>query len=79
MTETEGSHRLALVVTLAGTTEPVLEQVVGHKLREHAGTLPSTVSQYPGNGQPRVVVQSLPRRRPGMLSDTPLRNENADT
>ena len=70
---------LALAVTLPWTTGPVLEQVVGHKLREDAGTLPPAVSQDPGHGQSRVVVQSLPRRRPGMLSGTPPRNENADT
>ena len=52
---------LALVVTLPWTAKPVLEQVVGHKLREDAGTLPSTVSKDPGNGQPRVVVQDAKR------------------
>ena len=51
---------LALVVTLAGTTEAVLEQVVGHQFREDAGTLTPAVSQDPGHGQSRVVVQDAP-------------------
>ena len=62
---------LALVVTLAGTAEPVLEQVVRHQLREHTSTLAPAVSQDPGHSQSRVVVQDAP--------GTPPRNENAET
>ena len=40
--------------------EPVLEQVVGYEFREDAGTLPPVVSQDPGHGQSRVVVQDAP-------------------
>ena len=40
--------------------EPLLEQVVGYELREDAGTLPPVVSQDPGHGQSRVVVDDAP-------------------
>ena len=47
---------LALVVALARTSEPVLEQVVRLKLCEHSCASATTVSQYPGNCQTGVVV-----------------------
>ena len=48
---------LTLVVALAGTAEPVLEQVVGLELGEGSGALAPAVPQYPGHRQLRVVVQ----------------------
>ena len=48
---------LPLVVALAGAPEPVLEQVVGLELGEGACALATAVSQDPGHGQLRVVVQ----------------------
>ena len=51
---------LALVVALAWTAEPVLEQVVGLEFREHTSTLAPAVSQDPGHRQPRVVVDDAP-------------------
>ena len=48
---------LAFVIALAGTPEPVLEQVVGLQLGEGAGALAPAVSQDPGNSQPGVVVE----------------------
>ena len=46
---------LPLVVALARTSEPVLEQVVGLKLSEHACAPASTVSQDPRNRKTGVV------------------------
>ena len=48
---------LTLVVALAGTAEPVLEQVVGLDLGEGSGALAPAVPQYPGHRQLRVVVE----------------------
>ena len=48
---------LTLVVPLAGTAEPVIEQVVGLKLGEGPGALPTPVPQDPGHCQLGVVVQ----------------------
>ena len=48
---------LALVVALARPAEPVLEQIVGLKLREDARSLPLPIAQDPGNRQLGVVVQ----------------------
>ena len=48
---------LRLVIALARSSEPGLEQVVGLQFGEGPGPLSSAVSQYPGNGQLRVVVQ----------------------
>ena len=47
----------ALVVALARPAEPVLEQIVGLKLREDARSLPLPIAQDPGNRQLGVVVQ----------------------
>ena len=51
---------LPLVVPLAGTTEPVLEQVVGLELGEGPGALSPAVPQDPGHRQPGVVVEDTP-------------------
>ena len=58
---------LSFVVALAGTPEPVLEEVVGLKLGKGTGALTSAVTQYPGHGQPGIVVEDALRAlRPGM-------------
>ena len=48
---------LALVVALAGTTEPVIEQVVGLESREGPGAFTASITQDPGHGQLGVVVE----------------------
>ena len=48
--EADQSLDLALVVALARPAEPVLEQIVGLKLREDARSLP--LPHRPGSGQP---------------------------
>ena len=48
--EADQSLDLALVVALARPAEPVLEQIVGLKLREDARSLPLPIR--PGSGQP---------------------------
>ena len=48
---------LTLVIALAGTSEPVLEQVVGLQLGERPRALTPPVAQYPGHRQPGIVVQ----------------------
>ncbi len=48
---------LPLAVALAGTAEPVIEQVVGLEFREGPGALPPSIPQDPGHGQLGVVVQ----------------------
>ena len=48
---------LALVVALARPAEPVLEQIVGLKLREDARSLPLPIAQDAGDCQLGVVVQ----------------------
>ena len=55
--EADQSLDLALVVALARPAEPVLEQIVGLKLREDARSLPLPIAQDPGNRQLGVVVQ----------------------
>ena len=55
--EADQSLDLALVVALARPAEPVLEQIVGPKLREDARSLPLPIAQDPGNRQLGVVVQ----------------------
>ena len=55
--EADQSSDLALVVALARPAEPVLEQIVGLKLREDARSLPLPIAQDPGNRQLGVVVQ----------------------
>ena len=55
--EADQSLDLALVVALARPAEPVLEQIVGLKLREDARSLPLAIAQDPGNRQLGVVVQ----------------------
>ena len=47
----------ALNLALAGTLEPVLEQVVGLEFGEGLGALPTAVPQDPGHRQPGVVIQ----------------------
>ena len=47
---------LALVIPLARTTEPVLEQVVGLELGEGSGALATTIPQYLRHRQLRIVV-----------------------
>ena len=47
---------LPLVVALAGTSEPVVEQVAGLELREGPGALALAIPQDPGHRQPGVVV-----------------------
>ncbi len=47
---------LALVIPLAGTTEPILEQVVGLELAESPGAFATTVSQYLRHREFRIVV-----------------------
>ncbi len=54
-------QRLALVVTLAGSPEPVGEQVVGLELGEDAGALARTTAQDAGDGELRVVVEDALR------------------
>ena len=49
--EADQSLDLALVVALARPAEPVLEQIVGLKLREDARSLPLPIAQDPGNRQ----------------------------
>ena len=51
------SLHFAFVVALAGTPEPVLEQVVGLQLGEGAGALATAVPQDPRHGQPGIVVE----------------------
>ena len=48
---------LPLSLPLPGRPEPVLEQIVGLKLREDARSLPLPIAQDPGNRQLGVVVQ----------------------
>ena len=48
---------LPLVIALAGTSEPVLEQVVRLQLGERPRALTPPVAQYPGHRQLRIVVQ----------------------
>ena len=48
---------LPLVVALAGTAEPVIEQVVGLEFREGPGAFTASIPQYPGHRQLGVVVQ----------------------
>ena len=55
--EADQSLDFALVVALARPAEPVLEQIVGLKLREDARSLPLPIAQDPGNRQLGVVVQ----------------------
>ena len=55
--EADQSLDLALVVALARPAEPVLEQIVGLKLREDARSLPLPIAQDPGNRQLGVLVQ----------------------
>ena len=58
---------LPLVVALAGTAEPVIEQVVRLEFREGPGALPPSIPQDPGHRQLGVVVQdALGALRPGM-------------
>ena len=49
---------IPLVIALAGTTEPVLEQVVGLQLGEGPGALPASVAQYLRHRQLGIVVQN---------------------
>ena len=51
----------ALVVALARPAEPVLEQIVGLKLREDARSLPLPIAQDPGN---RPSLPTSLRHRP---------------
>ena len=48
---------LPLVVALAGTAEPVREQVVGLEFREGPGAFTASIPQDPGHRQLGVVVQ----------------------
>ena len=48
---------LSLVVALAGTPEPVLEQVVGLEFSEGPGALPPAVPQDLRHRQPGIVVE----------------------
>ena len=49
--------RLAFVIALAGTPEPVVEQVVGLELGEGTGALAPAVAQYLRHRQPGNVVE----------------------
>jgi hypothetical protein len=51
------TFHLPLIISLARTAKPVIEQVVGLQLREHARSLPLSIAQDPGNSQLGVVVQ----------------------
>ncbi len=55
--EANQSLDFALVIPLARSAEPVLEQIVGLQLREDARSRPLAISQDPGNSQLGVVVQ----------------------
>ena len=48
---------LSFVIALAGSSEPVLEQVMGLQLGERPRALPTPVAQYPGHRQFGIVVQ----------------------
>ena len=48
---------LAFVITLGGTPEPVIEQVVGLQLSEGPGTLAPAVAQYLRHRQVGIVVE----------------------
>ena len=50
----------SLVIALAGTPEPVLEQVVGLQLREGPGALTPAVPQYLRHRQPGIVAEDAP-------------------
>ena len=52
---------LPLVVALAGTAEPVREQVVGLEFREGPGAFTASIPQDPGHRQLGVVVQDALR------------------
>ena len=49
---------LPLVIALARSPEPVLEPVVGLQLGKRPGPLTTTIPQYPGHRQLRIVVQN---------------------
>ena len=51
------AFNLALVIPLAGTPEPILEQVVGLELAESPRAFATTVSQYLRHREFRIVVQ----------------------
>ena len=59
--EADQSLDLALVVALARPAEPVLEQIVGLKLREDARSLPLPIAQDPGNRQLGVGAYRMDR------------------
>ena len=59
--EADQPFDLAFVVALAGTAEPVGEQVVRLQLAEHQRPLARSVAQDPGYGNPGVVVQNRVR------------------
>ena len=48
---------LPLVIALAGTTKPVLEQVMGLQLGKRPRALAATIAQYPSHRQLGIVVQ----------------------
>ena len=50
----------SLVIALAGTPEPVLEQVVGLQLGEGPGALTPAVPQYLRHRQPGIVAEDAP-------------------
>jgi len=52
------TFHLPLIISLARTAKPVIEQVVGLQLGEHPGPLTAAISQYPGHRQGGVVVQN---------------------
>ena len=53
-----GQSSWYLVVPLAGSTEPILEQVVRLQFAEHPRPLPPPIAQYPRYRQFGVVVQN---------------------